>query len=255
MAITEDIPSTIPDSDFNGFLQAGSSDSVNDVGVRTVQQSYINKAGQMVLPSPRSPHPIFTSLLLESASLVKMEGEFEQLDVIYKGKGEGETTTVTTGGNTALFGKVYGLSRTSSQEPLDAHPNFHGGSDSIVAVACGTDDGEKEDEDAEIIIRDSDGAFVRISDQAVEPSLRGVSSYLLAGQEFTVRYVSDDVPSVAKVGYIVENPEGAPSVSGSYNWLLIAIDYTQEGDNYEVTERYLLSGENGWADSIYGETL
>jgi len=253
MPIIADIPTAIPDSDFNGFLQPGSSDSVNDVGVRTISQSYINTRGSMQVPRVKTPHPVFTELLLEEASLTFQEGDYEQLDVTYKGNsGESFGSVTTASGNASLYPVVTALTRLLSQEPLDAHPNFTGTSTSIVGVACGNDG---ESEDSTIIIRDGDGAFVRISDKAKDPSLRGVSSYLAPGAEFTIRYAKDSLPSLTRVGKIVENPQGAPSVSGDYNWLLNSITYTQEGDIFEVTETYLLSGENGWADSIYLTTL
>jgi hypothetical protein len=122
-----------------------------------------------------------------------------------------------------------------------------------VGKAC---DNDGTSEDPEIIIRDSDGAFKRISNTAKVASLRGTSSYLAPGAEYTVRYADRDKPNLSSVGKTVETlPLDGPSVSGDFNWLLISIDYTQKGDIYEVTERYLLSGVNGYADSIYNYTL
>lgn len=249
MALTEDNPNAVPDSDFNGYLQPGSSDSINDVGIRTVSQSYVNDSGEMELPRVKTPHPIFTDLLLEDATLTQQEGGYEQLDVTYKGKsGESFSSETTPGGNTSLYPAVNELSRSMTQQPLDTHPNFSGTPTSIVGRACGNDGSE---EDKEIIIRDDAGAFIRISDKSKDPRLSGTSSYLSAGAEFSIRYASDTLPSVERVGKIISSPAGAPSVSGNYNWLMIAVRYTQQGDIFEVTEQYLLSDVNGWAPSIY----
>jgi len=253
MALTEDNPNAVPDSDFNGYLQPGSSDSINDVGIRTVSQSYVNDSGEMELPRVKTPHPIFTDLLLESATITQQEGGYEQLDVTYKGKsGESFSTETTPGGNESLYPVVNTLTRSLNQEPLDTHPNFSGSATSIVADACGNDGSV---ENKEIIIRDEGGAFVKISDLSFEPNLAGATSYLAPGQEFTIRYASDTIPSITNVGRIVSAPTGAPPVSGNFNWLLSAINFTQEGDIFEVTENYLLSGVNGWAQSIYNYTL
>lgn len=156
MALIKDNPTATPDSFFNGYLQPGSSDSTNDVGIRTVSQSYINVAGQMSKPRVKTPHPIFIDLLLEQVDLVKIEGEYERLDVTYKGKsGESFDIVVTSGGNTTLYPVVTSLSKSTRQEPLDSHPNF---STSIVEAAVGS-----QEEDPEIIIRDDDGAFLPLN--------------------------------------------------------------------------------------------
>ena len=247
--------STNPDNEFNGFKQPGSRDSVNDVGVRTLEESYINVAGAMSLPAARSPHPTHTDLILESASLVSQKANYELLQVRYEGPSENAGSVSVGAQGSPLFEPVTTLSRVAKQEPLDTHPNFKGTATSIVGVAC-DNDGTEANEDPEIIIRDSDGAFKRISDKAKDDSLKGATSYLAPGQEYTVRYAALTEPPLTNVGRVVENlPLDGPSVSGDFNWLLISVDFTQKGEIYEVTERYLLSGVNGYADSIYNYTL
>ena len=245
---------TQADNDFGGFKQPGSRDSINDVGVRTLEESYINVAGQMTLPFARERHPNFTDLVLVSASIVTQKGGYELLQVKYEGPSpsEGTATVIGVQGD-PLFEPVANLSRVAKQEPLDTHPNFKGTATSIVGVAC---DNDGTSEDADIIIRDADGAFKRISDKAKDDSLKGVTSYLAPGQEYTIRYAAREEPPLTKVGKVAENlPLSGPDVSGDFNWLLISIDFTQKGEIYEVTERYLLSGVNGYADSIYNYTL
>lgn len=241
------------DDTFNGFKQQGSTDSINDVGVRTLKESYLNIAGQMTLPEPRSFHPLETLLVLTSASLTKQKGDCELLSVTYEGPGDGsgEATTGTQGD--PLFTPVSSLTRQSKQEPLDTHPNFDGRTDSIVGEAC---DNDGTSEDPDIIIRDSDGAFKRISNTANVAALRGASSYLAPGAEYTIRYADRNKPNLSSVGKTVDQvPLEGPTVTDPFNWLLISIDYTQKGDIYEVTERYLLSGPNGYANAIYNYTL
>jgi len=242
-----------PHSTFGGFLQAGANDSIDDVGIRTLKEQYLQVSGQMNLPEASSKHPEETLLVCVSASLIKQKGDLELLDVTYEGPADGGGSTSTDTQGTALFEPVTTLSRVSKQEPLDTHPNFDGSSTSIVGEAC---DNDGQSEDPEIIIRDSDGAFKRISNTAVDASLRGASSYLAPGAEYTVRYADNSKPPLSSVGKVVENlPLDGPDVSGDFNWLLISVDFTQKGEIYEVTERYLLSGPNGYADSIYDYTL
>ena len=242
------------DNDFNGFKQAGSRDSVNDIGIRTLEESYLNVSGAMQLPPARSSHPDFRDLILESASLTTQKGGYELLQVRYDGPSD-EVGSVTIGGvqGVPLFEPVASLSRVAKQQPLDTHPNFDGSSQSIVGEACGNNG---ESEDPSIIIRDSDGAFKRISNTAVDPALRGASSYLAPGAEYTIRYADRNERPLSQVGKVVTNlPLNGPDVSGDFEWLLISVDFTQKGEIYEVTERYLLSGANGYADSVYNYSL
>jgi hypothetical protein len=254
MSIIADNQSS-PSNDFNGYKQPGSRDSVNDVGIRTLEESYINVSGAMTLPAARSTHPTYTDLILESASIISQKANYELLQVRYDGPSDdGGAVSVGAQGD-PLFEPVTTLSRVAKQEPLDTHPNFKDSATSIVGVAC-DNDGTEANEDPEIIIRDSDGAFKRISDKANDDSLKGASSYLAPGQEYTIRYAAMDEPPLTNVGRVVDNlPLNGPDVSGDFNWLLISIDFTQKGEIYEVTERYLLSGVNGYADSIYNYTL
>ena len=254
MAITANNPNAAPDSFFGGYLQPGATDSINDVGIRTLRQSYVNAGDNMKLPTARSAHPDFIDLFLKSASIVKQKGDYELMEVVYEGAapGGGEANINGAQGN-PLFEPVTGLSRTVNQEPLDSHPNFSGTPDSIVGQACNNDGTSEE---PNIIIRDSDGAFKVISNEANDVALRGVSSYLVAGAEYTVRYADESKPNLENVGRVVESlPLNGPDVGGDFNWLLSSIDYEQRGEVYEITERYLLSGANGWADSIYNYTL
>lgn len=254
MAITANNPTAAPNSFFGGYLQPGATDSINEVGIRTLRQSYLNAGGNMELPAARSGHPDFIDLFLKSASIVKQKGDYELMEVVYEGAAPGGGS-VTIGGaqGNPLFEPVTGLSRAVNQEPLDSHPNFSGTANSIVGQAC-NNDGTSEDPD--IIIRDSDGAFKVISNEADDVALRGVSSYLAPGAEYTVRYADRSKPNLQNVGKVVGSlPLNGPQVSGDFNWLLSAIDYEQRGEVYEITERYLLSGVNGWADSIYNYTL
>jgi hypothetical protein len=253
MALIADNISSVPDSFFNGYLQPGATDSLNDVGIRTLQQSFMNVAGQMTLPFARSRHPIFTNLILDSASLTGQKGGYELLDVSYSGEANG-AGIVTIGGNTAgtpLFETVSSLSRSTSQQSLDTHPNFKGDATSIIGVACGTDGTEN----AEIILRDEEGAFQRISDKAVVDNLKGASAYLAPSAEYSIRYASKEAPNVSNIGKAISGtPKGAPTASGispGRAWLLTAIDYTQRGDIFEVTERYLLSDNSGWSEPVY----
>ena len=254
MALKADNSTQSPDSDFGGFLQAGSTDSVNDVGIRTLRQSYVNVSGRMQLPVARSRHPKFTDLILESATITQQKGDYELLQVTYEGESRGASSVTIGGGTegTPLFETVSSLSRSTSQQPLDTHPNFDGDAESIVGVACGND-GQSEDPD--IIIRDADGAFQRISDKAKVENLRGASSYLAPGAEYSIRYASESEPDISNIGRSrTGSPKGAPAVSGigpGNAWLLTAIDFTQRGEIYEVTERYLLSDTKGWNDQIY----
>jgi hypothetical protein len=207
----------------------------------------------MKLPDARSSHPTFTELILVAASITTQKANYELLSLTYEGPSDGSGNVSAGTQGAPLFTPVSSLSRQAKQEPLDTHPNFDGSTTSIVGEAC---DNDGNDEDPEIIIRDSDGAFKRISNTAVDPSLRGASSYLAPGAEYTIRYADRNKPDLSSVGKTVDNlPLDGPSVSGDFNWLLISIDYTQKGDIYEITERYLLSGVNGYADSIYNYTL
>lgn len=258
MAITANNPTAAPNNFFGGYLQPGATDSINEVGIRTLRQSYVNAGGNMELPAARSAHPDFIDLFLKSASIVKQKGDYELMEVVYEGAAPGAApgggSVIKSGaqGN-PLFEPVTSLSRTVNQEPLDSHPNFDGTPDSIVGKAC---DNDGTSEDPGIIIRDSDGAFKVISNEADDKALRGASSYLAPGAEYTVRYADRSKPNLQNVGRVVESlPLNGPEIGGVFNWLLTSIDYEQKGEVYEITERYLLSGVNGWADSIYNYTL
>ena len=107
-----------PNNDFNGHKQPGSRDSVNDVGIRTLEESYINVAGSMKLPPARSPHPTQRDLKLESASLTFQKGNYELLQVRYDGPSD-EAGSVSIGGiqGPPLFDPVASLARVAKQVP------------------------------------------------------------------------------------------------------------------------------------------
>jgi len=47
MAITANNPNEAPNSFFGGYLQPGATDSINEVGIRTLRQSYVNAGGKI----------------------------------------------------------------------------------------------------------------------------------------------------------------------------------------------------------------
>lgn len=236
------------DSDFGGMIQAGSTDTLSDVGIRTVSQTYVNKAGQMKLPAPQEQHPTFKKLYMKSATITKQKGGMEALSVVYEGPGdEGTPESLSGTAGNPLFRVVRTIRRPTRQEPLDSHPEF--AADIKVAAQGGSAD---DDENPEIIIRNKDGAFVRISDKAEDASLRGASSYLVPSAEYTLRYAATSQPNLSNVGKI-RTPPGLTGFNapGSANWMFVGIESTQKGQIYEVMEKYLLSGPNGWAESVY----
>ena len=92
-----------------------------------------------------------------------------------------------------------------------------------------------------------------------EPSpASGVENYLPVGAGFRVTTTKRTIPGhvLKGIGTIVETPPGIaqfqiPNSDGRRNRLKCAPKIKRRGHAVNITEEYLLSGPQGWLDSIY----
>jgi hypothetical protein len=84
---------------------------------------------------------------------------------------------------------------------------------------------------------------------------KGIVSYLACNQTYRIQYTSSHKLSSGVLNSVgkIATPKGAPSINESRSWLFIGASANEQGDSYNITLEYRLSGPGGWDENIYGE--
>lgn len=82
-----------------------------------------------------------------------------------------------------------------------------------------------------------------------------VQTFYSPSAVYSVRSASTDcsIINISKVGYIATatSSQGSLPSCGSRSWLNAGYEIEQTGDQYLITEKFLLSGPSGWNTDIY----
>lgn len=132
---------------------------------------------------------------------------------------------------------IYELDWSTSEEPIETHPDF-------VATLAGTPAARLNDADF-----DDKGFFIGFKPSS---SLAGVRGYLAPGAVWRETSITTTVPgALGSVGAIVSPSGPVPSVPSPRTWLYLGLTYQQRGQTYTVKKEWRLSGRKGWNTLIY----
>lgn len=215
------------------ILQPGRKFQVDDIGLGSLQETYICNIEDVFTLSPavNSRHPQFSNLVVKSTQPEELTMGRGMIHVNYVGLSAGD---YEMGG--ALPDPVYSLQRAESREPITTHPNW-----TRIVQEVGPNNVKK----------DEDGIFKGFGDGAPR-QYQGVTEYLTFGVVWSKRYVARSMPSLVNDGKISRPDGNPPRVPFGYDWLKLGTQVEVEGYVYRVQEGWLLSGPNGWNKTIYG---
>ena len=175
--------------------------------------------------------------------------------VTYKGfKDVWERTRVYQGIDTTF--ETYRLEQTTSQEPIETHPDFV---DEIGGTGADPLNNAVFDSDEET-------AELKYFPSNAPQNLGGVSDYLVSGvtlQHIKVKTCSTSCPNWESLDKVAT--QGGPgsceptlpdapfssSYSDGYEWLMVGCSQEKIGGALRVQYNYRLSGPKGWNDLIY----
>lgn len=179
----------------------------------------------------KTAHPDFTSLICSTCNAIRQKGGVAELVATYTGffgSAEG-------GGDPAAEDWIQELTSAAQTAPIETHPDF---STSIGGTAAGPINGA---------VYDSNGIFQGFDSDSIFAGLR---SYLIPSVTYRLRRSTGSKPtSVADVGKISTPPVNLDT--GGRNWMLMNRAWRRSGAAYELSEEWLLSGEDGWDPVIY----
>lgn len=221
---------------YPGVRQPGGRLRIDDLGVGTLKEAYVNDAAEIVsrVPETRQRHPAYRNLLWKTGEISFLRGGKARLDGIWVGRVGGGGFGGTGPG---LPEPIHSVDRIQRTEPITTHPLWQ----DILLVAGG-----------EANVRYDDGVFVGFTKDSEDQSLVGVTDYLDFGAVFSKRYLSYTIPSLSPIGKIDDPGAKAPPIDNDRNWLRIDASWQEAGDVYSIREAWMLSARNGWHPVIYG---
>jgi len=229
----------------------------------TASQSFLCHSADAVTLTPSDYAPCeqdgYTLLLFSGAQIAHEDGNIARVTCTYSGTNNNEENFEF--GND---GKSYTLSRSTSQEPLETHPDYvNAQSNFVSAFKNGSLKAEDEENDGVIEWMLTDTATGEKTDvtsdldsitiELLTKFSQGITDYYEAGATWTVNIPSRSGLSssqIAKFGKIV-SPVGNPATPTGRDWLFIGASQTRTGGIYDISMSYLLSGRNGWDTDIY----
>lgn len=150
----------------------------------------------------------------------------------------------------AADGEEFSLDGTTSEEELETHPDLL----SLVEWYGGEIDaasGKVKFPEHLPAPEGPDGAS-----GPVKNPLFGVEKYLVPGEVWNRKYVSEQLPAnlVRGLGTIDTPPGNPPEIEGRRNWLKIRARAALRGNIWQIEESWLLSGPDGWNEDVYRYT-
>lgn len=221
--------------------------SVDLVGFATYDVSYSGIVTGSIPFVQGDPADDFPNVVLMS---LKMTNTGEQCDhtrveLHYEGKDTFFTTPETSLDISVDF--------TTSQEPIESHPDFSktiGGTPKVPLNGAFFDSTTGEFLGFPVVNPDDAGQ---------SPSFfAGVKSYLMPQETFTYNSVETEYPSsevIGSIGKIFEPPVPLPVLPGMRNWLNTGIRIQNIANVYfrqQLTG--MASGPRGWLDEVYNPT-
>lgn len=206
----------------------------------------------------------WTWLVCEGYTIEPQHGGVCKVIVQYNSSGNDGSFDFDTAADSRF---KYSLAITSSDEPLETHPKYRNISQDEKELISNVKTGlyersnktsthqdfykfkHTQDKSAAVLSITSD-----LGKELIDFILKGVESYLMPRQTYTVRYNHYNLPSssmIGKVGYIDTQPKGNPPTPSGRNWLFTGCNATQNGKLYTIELQWELSGDEGWEDKIY----
>lgn len=193
-----------------------------------------------------SAYPDDASLKLKKISMEGMEGDMVRVTLYY------ELPRQASFGFGGAEEEEYSMDYSCSEQPLLTHPAFKDidgeEKDALMAVAGGAspkDTFGKEEKVIEEVVKSEAGM------KAMEKMRKGQISYLCPGGVFSVTSTVTGL-SLSGVGKKGAPGNGAPAVSGKYNWIKEGVSGRKTGGGYwRQTVSWRLSGPDGWDSDLY----
>ena len=211
--------------------------TTDEFGLATLVETLRCDKSNVGLATPRreSPHPQYTKLVAKDIQQRFLRAELAEVTVTYRGIPEEPPED------------FWSVESSTGQEAISTLKNFKD--------IAGTPDEPING----AIFNEETGIFEGFGPDAPD-DLRGVTGFLSPSVVLAVvRYEESSVPSdVDDVGKISPPPSGLGSQlaaaysSGDQNWLKTAAPAVQYGPFWQIRERWLRSGDNGWNTDIYG---
>jgi hypothetical protein len=199
-------------------------------------------------------HPDYSWLKRSSATITREEADLARVEVEFEGIDPNDEDDGDK--------KVYTLEGTSSQEPIESHPNFHAFAGDWKNQKLAISNPRFQTE-----VGPDQGKFLGFTPLVQGGSGKinpyaGVESYLSPGFIYTERSVEAKAPSGAtisadmnKLGEVDTPPDSdvMPELNpdSGFEWLLVGASIREVGDGVEISKRWRLSGRRGWLNAIY----
>ena len=244
--ILEDLSKLIRQPDGDMLIQDDTGSWTHTVVYRCRWNDAIGLAPRRYID--RSPD--YTYLICDGIKIAKEKPGIARMTVTYVGNQDGAGGTGLGG----QFEEIEELNKNSRQEDIQKHPKFKDGSWDAFKIVRHPDTGEEVllSEITDQAAKDK-AEFLRFSNNSdgIAESLAGEEDYIAGGAEFRKTFQQSSKPSGITVGTI-DTPSGAPTVSGSYDWLATGESWARQGGKYRITRTWMLSGPNGWNKEVYG---
>jgi hypothetical protein len=203
---------------------------INEDGLTTLIEEWHCPTSELLssIPEIYSLHRDFKDLECRIIRPVYLNDNYSKWIAIYQG--------VAGSSAGSLPADIWSSSNSTSQEPIETHPNF---------LTFGTP--------ANGAIFDGD-VFVGFGKNAPE-QLRGVTSFLAPSVSISRISYSQGAPGGSSSLGKIDSPGGplaSSLTSGSQNWLKTQHDIEQYSDIWQLKETWLRSGNKGWSGGLYG---
>ena len=206
---------------------------------------------QHLLIARVTAHPDFPFLKKVDSSAERTEGYIAEVTINFEGISPEQSGDGSAGENGEIT--TFTVEATLDTEPIETHPTFKEWGGEWNDEATWPDGSLGFDPQGQF-----KGFASTLEDGSPNPK-GGVRSYLSPGVTYvrtrTIPAVVSSAVGVSlrNVGYITDVPASRilPAVSSGRTWLQMGTTVEQIGDGIRITERWKLSGRNGWDTDIY----
>lgn len=191
------------------------------------------------LPTPLTPHPLFTNLLSYEFKVARENANYGSATTTYRGIGVEDPTLFTQ----------EDFSLTATSEPIETHPLF--------AYPPATPPVTPSDINTINLALENHTTPVGLSSAAqtlYNKKIRGIDSFLRVGAIFRRSYIQAPAALIdyTGVGYIASPPD-APILPTIQNYLFVGFSWRNAAGVRSITEEYQASGLGGWDVDLYSK--
>lgn len=174
------------------------------------------------LPAAGASHPLWSYMTLDKVQCSD-ESDHWSIEASYAG----------------IYGSptpIYDLDLSTSEEPIDSHPDFITTLGGTVAAPLNG------------AVFDATGIFQAFT----ATGWIGIKGYLAPGAVWRQTSVSSGAPSdISTVGHITTPLGSPPTVESGRTWLYTGLSYEKRGGAYTIRKEWRLSSLRGWEPTIY----